>query len=122
MIRNFSLLLLVLLLAACAGARPDPSAINSAEEAIAAAERIGAEELAPVELRFAREKLVSARRGIDNGQYDIALWLIEQSEINSELAIEKSKATLARRKASELRRSNEILREELRADYGEDFE
>lgn len=122
MVRIASLLLIALVVAACAGARPDESAFDTANAAIAAAERLGAEELAPVELRFARDKLVSARRGMDNSQFDVALWLIEESEINSELAIEKSRAALARRKANELRRSNEILLEELRSNYGEDFE
>jgi len=108
-------------LAACTTVKPDPSAFVTAEQRIAAAERAGAEELAPVELRFAREKLESARRGMENGQYDVALWLIEESEINSELAIEKSRTALARRKANEQRRENEILREELRANYGDEF-
>jgi hypothetical protein len=122
MIRISSLLFVMLFLAACAAAKPDPAVFGTAEAAIAAAERAGAVELAPVELRFAREKLDSARRGMESKQYDIALWLIEESEINSELAIEKSRAALARRKSNELRRANEILREELRANYGEDFE
>ncbi len=122
MLRKILLLILLLGLSACAATKPDPSAFNAAEEAIAAAERAGAEELAPVELRFAREKLDNARRGMESKQYDIALWLIEESEINSELAIEKSRGALERRKVNELRRENEIRREELRANYGEDFE
>lgn len=121
MIRQLLVILPVSLLVACATPKPDPSAFRAAEDAIAAAERAGAEELAPVELRFAREKLESAHRGMDSKQYDVALWLVEESEINSELAIEQSRAALARRKANELRRENEILREELRANYGEDF-
>ena len=99
-----------------------PAAFATAEEAIAAAERAGAAELAPMELRFAREKLDAARRGMDSKQFDIAYWLIEESEINSELAIEKSRTTLAQRKANELRRENEVMREEFIAEYGEDFE
>ena len=112
---------LAALLAACATTKPDPAAFAAAEEAITVAERAGAEELAPMELRFAREKLESARKGMDSKQYDIAFWLIEESEINSELAIEKSRTAKLRRKANELRRENEVLREELSANYGEDF-
>lgn len=118
MTRSIPALLLALLLTACAAVKPDPSAFEAAEQGIQAAERAGAEELAPVELRFAREKLEAARRGMETSQYDVALWLIEESEINSELAIEKSRTALARRKANELRRSNELLREELQANYG----
>ena len=76
MLRITGLFCLVFSLAACAIPRPDPDAFESAQQSIAAAERAGAKELAPVELRFAREKLASARRGMDSGQYDIALWLI----------------------------------------------
>lgn len=113
---------LALVLASCATTKPDPAAFETAEDAIASAERAGAEELAPVELRFAREKLEAARKGMESKQFDISFWLIEESEINSELAIEKSRTAKARRKANELRRENEVLREELMANYGEDFE
>jgi hypothetical protein len=122
MFRLIFALLMTLSLAACVTTKPDPAAFATAEEAIAAAERAGAAELAPMELRFAREKLDAARRGMDSKQFDISYWLIEESEINSELAIEKSRTTLAQRKANELRRENEVMREEFIAEYGEDFE
>jgi hypothetical protein len=109
-------------LLSCASAAPGPDVFVAAERAIQAAERAGAEELAPVELRFAREKLASARLGMEKGKYDIALYLVEESEINSELAIEQSRAAQSRRKVNELRRSNEVLREELESTYGESFE
>ena len=111
----------VLLLGACATTPPDPSVFESAERAIEAAERAGAEELSPTELKFARERLELARTAVDNKKYPESLLAIEQSEINSELAIEKSRAALERRKVNELRRSNELLREELIALYGEEF-
>ena len=63
-----------LLLLSCASAKPGPDVFNAAERAIEAAERAGAEELAPVELRFAREKLESARRGMAQKQYEVALY------------------------------------------------
>ena len=106
----------------CASSQPGPDAFVSAERAIQAAERAGAEELAPVELRFAREKLASARQGMEQRKYEIANFLIEESEINSELAIEQSRAAQSRRKVNELRRSNEILREEMISTYGDSFE
>ncbi len=108
--------------AACTTARVNPEAFTSAEEAIEAAEQAGAEELAPVELRFAREKLDFARLGEEKRKYDVSLYLVEESEINAELAIEKSRTAQLRRKVNELRRANEVLREELEANYGESFE
>ena len=120
--RTTPYLIASIFLLSCASSQPGPDAFVSAEQAIQAAERAGAEELAPVELRFAREKLESARRGMEQRKYDVALYLIEESEINSELAIEQSRAAQSRRKVNELRRSNEVLREELLATYGESFE
>ncbi|MDX1461211.1 MAG: DUF4398 domain-containing protein, partial [Xanthomonadales bacterium] len=78
--------------------------------------------LAPVELRFAREKLAEARRGMEMKQYDVAIYLVEQAEINAELAIEQSRAAQSRRRVNELSRANEILREELEATYGVSFQ
>lgn len=110
------------LLAACASTPPGPEIFESAERALEAAKRAGAEELSPVELRFARERLDLARQAVENKKYAAAGLAIEQSEINSELAIEQSRAAIARREVNDLRRSNEVLREELTGLYGDRFE
>jgi len=113
--------LALLALLSCASPQPGPDVFVPAERGILAAERAGAEELAPVELRFAQEKLESARKGMEQRKYDIGMYLVEESEINSELAIEQSRAAKSRRKVNELRRSNELMKEELEATYGESF-
>lgn len=111
----------VLSLVSCVTPKPSPDAFVDAEQAIEAAVRAGAEEHSPVELRFAREKLAEARKGMDLKQYDKAIFLVEQSEINSELAIEKSRTAMMRAKVADLARENEILREDFEATFGEDF-
>lgn len=120
--RNLSIFVLSLLLASCAASKPAPDAFNDAEQAIEAAIRAGAEDHSPVELRFAREKLAEAQKGMDYRQYDKSIYLIEQSEINSELAIEKSRAAIVRASVAEQVRENEILREDFESTFGEDFE
>jgi len=120
--RKIGFLVFSLLLLSCTTSAPGPDVFASAERAILAAERAGAEELAPVELKFAREKLAEARLGNEQRKYEIARYLVEESEINSELAIEQSRAAQSRRKVNELRRANEVLREELEMNYGESFE
>jgi hypothetical protein len=115
-------LLLLLLLTACSAAKPAPDAFEAAERAIDAAVRAGAEEHSPVELRFARERLDEARQGMEYRQYDKAILLIEQSEINSELAIEKTRTATVRAQVAERTRENVILREDFEATFGEDFE
>ena len=122
----FRLLLLVsmvtlIVLASCASPKPKPEAFTSAEQGIDAAIRAGAEQHSPVELKFAREKLAEARQGMDLKQYDKALYLIEQSEINSELAIEKSRAAIVRSRVAELSEENERLRERFEETFGESF-
>jgi len=122
---RYPLLLIVLLplvVASCVTPKPAPDAFTNAEKAIEAAVRAGAEEHSPVELRFAREKLAEAQKGMELKQYDKSIYLIEQSEINSELAIEKSRTALTRNKVAELTRENEILKEDFRATFGEDAE
>lgn len=116
---KITLIIVSALLVACAAARPSPDAFEDAETAIDAALRAGAEEHSPVELRFAREKLAEAHKGMEYKQYDKAIVLIEESEINSELAIEKSRAAEVRNRVTELSRQNEILREDFEATYGE---
>ena len=120
--RILVVIIFTLLLASCTTVKPAPDAFNDAEEAIEAAIRAGAEEHSPVELRFAREKLAEARKGMEVKQYDKSIYLIEQSEINSELAIEKCRTAEIRAKVSEQTRENEILREDFESTFGEDFE
>ncbi len=114
-----ALILLSILLASCAVPRPNEDAFADAEAGIDAAVRAGAEEHAPVELRFAREKLAEARKGMEYKQYDKSFVLIEQSEINSELAIEKTRTAEVRNRVTELGRQNAILLEDFERTYGE---
>ena len=118
------LLFLIPFLASCATPRPAPGAFESAEQRIEAAVAAGAEEHSPVELRFAREKLAEARKGMEEryNQPEKSIYLIEQSEINSELAIEKSRTADIRARVAELARQNEILREDFEATFGEGFQ
>jgi len=111
--------LAALSLAACTTPRPAPDTFADAERAIEAAVQAGADEHAPVELRFAREKLEEAHKGVEYRQYDKSIVLIEQSEINSELAIEKTKTAEMRARVAEAARQNEILRQDFEATYGE---
>lgn len=119
-----SILVAVVLLAltACTTIRPGPDAFASAEAGIAAAENAGGDEFAPVEMRFAREKLESAHKGMEKQKYEVALYLVEQSEINSELAIGKSRAAKSRRRVNEQTKSNEELEIKLRESFGDVFE
>ncbi len=115
------MLLVCFILASCATVRPDAAIFDAAEQAIQAAEAAGGDEFAPVEMRFAREKLASAKKGMEKEKYDVSVYLVEESEINAELAIEKSRTAKVRRQVNELRKSNEELDARLRATFGDEF-
>ena len=113
--------IICLTVAACATVRPGPEIFDTAEKAIQAAETAGGDEFAPVEMRFAREKLASAQKGMDKQKYEVSVYLLEESEINAELAIEKSRTAQSRRRVNEQRKSNEELDVSLRATFGDEF-
>ena len=113
--------LVCLALAACSSVRPGPDVIGTAEKAIQAAELAGGDEFAPVEMRFAREKLEIARMGMEKQKYEVAVYLLEEAEINAELAIEKSNTAKLRRRVNEVLKSNEELEEKLRSTFPEEF-
>ena len=114
-------IIMCLALAACVAPSPGPEVIETAERAIAAAEAAGGDEFAPVEMRFAREKLESAKKGMEKQKYKVAVYLMEEAEINAELALEKSRTAKSRRQVNELRKSNEELDATLRATFGGEF-
>jgi hypothetical protein len=116
-----SVLVVCLFFAACTAVQPDPEVFEPAEAAIKAAEAAGGEEFAPVEMRFAREKLASARLAMEKQKYEVVVYLVDESEINSELAIEKSRTAKSRRLVNEKRKSNEELDASLRATFGDEF-
>jgi len=120
--RYIFLMPLLLLLVSCATPKPQPDAFADAEQAIETAVNVGAEQHSPVELRFAREKLAEAHKGMEYKQFDKAIYLLEQSEINADLAIEKTQAAILRGQVTDLARENEVLREDFESTYGEVIE
>ena len=113
--------ILCLALVACTAARPGPGVLEAAERAIQVAEAAGGDEFAPVEMRFAREKLESAQLGMEKQKYEVVAYLADEAEINAELALEKARTARSRRQVNEQRKSNEELDERLRASFGDEF-
>ena len=65
---RYLLLLLTLLLASCVTPQPPEGSFEDAEEAIQAAISAFAEDYSPVELKFSREKLADAHKGMEARQ------------------------------------------------------
>ncbi len=112
----------VIVLSACAsGPKPEPRAFANAQSAIEQAVRSGAENHAPTELTRAREKLAEARHGMEVKQFEVSNYLIEQAEINAELAIARTLVAKQRDKVSQQEVKYNKLRERMQQTYGEDF-
>ena len=113
---------IIFLLASCTSSRPGDDVFDAADAAIQTAESVGGDEFAPTEMRFAREKLAIARLGMEKQKYSVVVYLVEEAEINAELAIEKSRTAKSRRKVNGLRKSNEELDASLRATFGDEYQ
>jgi uncharacterized lipoprotein YmbA len=103
----------LLLLGACASAPPPMGTLQEAERAVAAAQAARAEDLAPVELGFAQERLADARLAMDEGDYALARSQAEQAEVNAALATARSRAAAGRAAVRRQSEENQRLRREL---------
>lgn len=120
MIKRLRLLAGIALLAlatACATSPPDLTVLDTARNAITQAESAEAEEYAPIELRYASQRLNAARQALENDRPDDGRRLVEQAEIQAQLALSR---TLAAKARAELQRKQEEL-EQIRADLTEVF-
>lgn len=108
----------IAVLAGCASAPVEDGYLERATAAIERATAAQAPEHAPVELRFAREKLVAAQAAHNDKDYGAAARLAEQCEINATLAIARSQAAQARKQTRSMRDRNDQLKRDLASDSG----
>ncbi len=109
----------LLALAACATTPPDPQLLENAELALRQAEQAGADEYAPLELRFARERLEAARSQMDNARATEGRRLADEAEIEAQLALARTRAARTRAELAQRQRDLERLRADLEEAFGE---
>lgn len=97
----------------CATTPPPVDLMSRADAAVREAEQSGAQQHAPLELRFAREKHSAAQAAMGREDYEEARRLAEQAIANAQLAEAKADAADARAAAQEVRKGVETLRREL---------
>ena len=103
----------VLLAAGCAST-PAPNADMAVSvAAVAHATAAGAPELAPQEMRLAREKLERAQLAMGSRDYDTARMLARESQADAQLAESKAEAIKAAKAADESQQAGRALREEM---------
>lgn len=99
--------------ASCATTEAPTLELTQLQQDLELAERAGLAQTAPLELRFANERLAGARLAVEQKEFQQALQLIEQANINIELAEERAAAAEARARVTELKQRNQALREDL---------
>lgn len=111
-------LVTVLTLTACATTPPDPRLLDNAENAVSQAEQAGAAEYAPLELRFARERLEAARVQLQAGRPAETRRLADEAEIEAQLALARTQAAQTRAELAQRQRALERLRSDLIDAFG----
>jgi hypothetical protein len=96
----------------CTLGKPPTEALSKAELDLRAASEARADELAPMDLQGAREKLEASKKAMAAKRYDEARRLAEIAQVEAELAAAKAEAELTRRAAEDLRRRIDSLRAE----------
>ncbi|HOX72091.1 MAG: DUF4398 domain-containing protein [Dokdonella sp.] len=107
---------LALLAAACGPTRPPPDLLGTAEQRLADARSAGAATFAPLELRFAEERLDQARAAMQKRDYTATTNLADESEANSALAGIKARLGKLRESVDALRKDNNEIRRVLGPD------
>jgi hypothetical protein len=97
---------LALLLAACGPTKPPPDLLGNAQLGLSSARNAGAPTYAPLELRFAEERLDQARVAMQDRDYTLAANLAEESSANSELAAIKARLGKLRESVDALKQEN----------------
>ena len=103
----------LVVLSACASTPPPTEEVALAGAAVNNASTAGGAELAPAEMRTARDKLDRAKVAMTAEKYDDALLLAQQAQVDAQLAEAKSRSAKSRKAADELQESIRVLREEL---------
>lgn len=96
----------------CSSAKPPTGILSQAELDVRAASEARADELAPMDLQSAREKLEASKQAMAAKKYDDARRLAETAQVEAELAAAKGESEITRRAADDLRRRLDPLRPE----------
>ena len=97
-------------------AMPTVGAFSKAELSLRTAAEARADELAPMDLQRAKEKLEHARKAMAAGRNTEARRLAEAADVEAELAEAKAEAEIMRLAADYIRRRGDVLRQELEGD------
>jgi len=101
-------------LVGCTPTKPPTGDIDAATSALTAARQAGASTYAPLELRAAEDHLSQAKANIDSGDFDVAVRMARESQVDSELAAVKSRLGKDREQVQKQTRENAQLKKDLK--------
>jgi hypothetical protein len=107
-----SIILVAFQTTGCSTTKPPTEALSRAELTLRTAAEARADELAPMDLQRAREKLEGSKKAMAAGKYEEARRLAEMAQVEAELAEAKADAEITRRAADGLRQAVDALRQE----------
>jgi Domain of unknown function (DUF4398) len=102
-----------LALTACASTPPPTEQVAVSTAAVANAVGAGATELAPAEMKAARDKLDRAKLAMVAKDYGSALALAQEAQVDAGVAQAKAQSVKARKAAETVREDSRALREEM---------
>jgi len=100
-------------MAGCASVPAPTEQVAVAKAAVANAAGAGGPEFASVEMRTAQEKLDGANQAMAAQDYERALWLADQAQVDAQLAVARAHSARAQQTANALQEDSRVLREEL---------
>jgi len=106
---------LLLTLVACEQTKPPITDMDNAARSLQSARAAGAATYAPLEIRFAEERLNQARIAMDKHDFVAAQRVAEESSVTSDLARTKVRLAKVREQVEARSRENTHLREDLLA-------
>lgn len=101
------------LLAGCASTSAPVEQMAVSRAAVSNAMSAGGNQYAPVQFRSASEKLEAAERAMEAKDYELALRLAEQAEVDARLSAEMARSAKAQQAAAALQEDVRILRQEI---------
>ncbi|HEY4079724.1 MAG TPA: DUF4398 domain-containing protein [Burkholderiaceae bacterium] len=107
------------LLGACASSTPPPTTqMAVADAAVQAANTPSTSEAAPAELQLAVNKLALAHQAMNDKNYDRALYLAEQTQVDAQVAQQHAQSVRSRKAAQDSEDAARALQDEINRKAG----
>jgi len=102
-----------ILLAGCANTPPPVEQMAVSRAAITNANSTGANEFAPIPFKSAVEKMGAAERAMLEKNYELALQLAEQAQVDAQFAAAATRTVKAQKASDAVQEDSRVLRKEI---------